>query len=298
VGTPAFSIIRNGHGRPELWLVAGIHGDEMEGIACVTQALEKIRCERGTLVGVPVAHRAAVEAGTRLGPDGLDLNRSFPGDPAGPPTHRLARELLEAIAGSADALLTFHSWTRTGAATPYVEHLATDPEGQCLAHSLGVPFVEPWHWPEGLLPHQAALRGVPSAELELFGLGRHTAEGLRVGVRAAEHAAHWLGLTGPTKDLAAPPPLAVARETVVAGAEGLVYQLAELGSAVERGQALAEIRAEDGRTIECLRAGRKGWLGVHVTYGFVRPGDKVTVVFHTDADTPPAHEPQPNKEVT
>ena len=49
-------IVRVGSGRPELWLIAGVHGDEVEGMLVVEEALRSIRPGRGTLVGVPVAH--------------------------------------------------------------------------------------------------------------------------------------------------------------------------------------------------------------------------------------------------
>ena len=44
----------------ELWVVAGVHGNENEGIACVDDVLDELEPTRGTLVGGPVAHPAAL----------------------------------------------------------------------------------------------------------------------------------------------------------------------------------------------------------------------------------------------
>src|SRR5437899_1283785 len=69
-------IITVGSGPPELWIVAGVHGDEVEGIACVEEAVSSIEPRRGTLVGVPgrpapevsaIGLRASRPAAARLG---------------------------------------------------------------------------------------------------------------------------------------------------------------------------------------------------------------------------------------
>src|SRR3954471_10885673 len=93
-------IVRAGAGDPELWVVAGVHGDEVEGMACAEEALQAVRPARGTLVCVPVAHPAALAAGTRRGPDGVDLNRTSPGRPDGGSTERVAHELWSAMRAS------------------------------------------------------------------------------------------------------------------------------------------------------------------------------------------------------
>ena len=143
----SFPVLRRGKGSPELWLVAGVHGDEYEGMVGVRAALDEIEPERGTIVGVPVAHVAAMEAGTRRGLDDVDLNRAFPGAADGSPTERLADQLFRAVSAGADALITFHSWHRCGSAAPYVEYAAGDARSADLARATGMPFIEPWDWP-------------------------------------------------------------------------------------------------------------------------------------------------------
>src|SRR4051794_27343226 len=68
--------------RPRLVCVAGIHGDEPEGMLALMQLADELDPARinGELVLVPVANPPAFGAGTRTSPlDGIDLNRIFPG---------------------------------------------------------------------------------------------------------------------------------------------------------------------------------------------------------------------------
>jgi predicted deacylase len=278
-------IVRVGSGRPELWLIAGVHGDEVEGMLVVEEALRTIRPDRGTLVGVPVAHPAALVAGTRAGIDGADLNRTYPGRADGRPSERVAHELWRQIEHARpDAFVTFHSWSRAGSATPYVEHALGDERSRDLARSLGLPFVEAWEWPAGLLGQEAKAFEIPNAELELYGLGRHSAEGLSYGLRAARGAAAWLGMIEAMPNRGA---LDVRRTTLTAPAAGRVVQLADLASAVEAGDPVAELRDRGGATSARLVAPEAGWIGVHVTYGQVNAGDPVAVVFVTrEAELP------------
>ena len=274
--------VRGPQDGPTLAIVAGVHGDEVECIALLEDWLAEVRLDAGRIVALPVAHPAALSAGTRRGPDGVDLNRVAPGDPsAAEPTVRLAHALTEALAG-ADALITLHSWSRSGETVPYVEypaagspdlvHRATE-----LAHHLDLPWAEPWDWPEGLLPAALCRAGVPAVEIEIGGLGRTTPEGHETGRRALDAALAHLGL------LAGPPSTAraatVDRSWVIARAAGRVRQLAPLGEPVEPGQVVAQIRAADGTVVEQLAAETAGTMAVHVTYGVVDAGEPVAVIF-------------------
>jgi predicted deacylase len=269
-------IVRVGAGAPELWIVAGVHGDEVEGIACVEDALATIRPARGTLVGVPVAYPAALAAGTRHGPDGLDLNRTYPGRPDGGPTEQVAHALWTALAGHAAALLTLHSWGRMGCVVPYVEHARHDQRGRAFAYSLGLPFAEAWDWPDGLLPQVAMAAGIPAVEIEVGGLGRQTPATAELGVRAVRAAAAWLGLLDGDRPS---PPRQVRRHRLTVNMQGRVRQLCQLAEAVEAGAPVCEVRRAAGSVAETLVSPVTGWVAAHDVYGAVSPGDAAAMVF-------------------
>ncbi len=271
-------IIRIGAGPPELWIVAGVHGDEVEGIAVVEDTLTTIQPDRGTLVGVPVAHPAALELGTRRGPDNLDLNRTYPGRLDGSPTEQAAYSLWSQLELHADALLTLHSWSRTGRTVNYVEYARGDGRGRDLAHALGLLFAEPFDWPDGLLPKVATEHGIQAVEMELGGLGRHEPQNTHAGLTAVRAAAGALGMLEPTQARVGST-TTVRRHTLQSRRSGRARQLLELGAPVHEGQPIAELRALDGTVTETLEAPAAGWVAIHVTYGQVEIGAAVAVVF-------------------
>jgi uncharacterized protein len=103
--------IRNGDG-PSVLLMAGNHGDEYEGeiaLARLIRRLDPARM-RGTVTIVPIANTPAVMAAKRCSPfDGGNLNRAFPGDPAGTPTQRLAHFLEHELFPRHDVIFDIHS---------------------------------------------------------------------------------------------------------------------------------------------------------------------------------------------
>jgi predicted deacylase len=95
-----------------LVVFAGVHGDEYEGIQTIIQIYRHLLPTEihGTLVMIPVANVSAYYAGTRTSKvDGKNLARSFPGNPEGEYTSRLAWYLQKTFISKADFLLDLHS---------------------------------------------------------------------------------------------------------------------------------------------------------------------------------------------
>lgn len=66
-----------------LLVIGGTHGDEASGQAATLALASGPPPARGLLLVLPGANPGAVASGQRTGPDGLDLNRLYPGRPAG-----------------------------------------------------------------------------------------------------------------------------------------------------------------------------------------------------------------------
>lgn len=100
----AMRVERLGEGPPELAIVGGIHGDEPAGVAAVQRLMES-----PPPVDRPVALVVANELATQRGDRFVetDLNRAFPGDPAGSHEERLAARLGTELEGC--RVLALHS---------------------------------------------------------------------------------------------------------------------------------------------------------------------------------------------
>lgn len=97
---------------PTLAVLAGVHGDEYEGIRAIPQIFRSLDLAelRGRLVAVPVCNVPAFRSATRGSPiDGLNLARVFPGDPHGTVTQRIAHALTERVIAPASLLIDLHS---------------------------------------------------------------------------------------------------------------------------------------------------------------------------------------------
>ncbi|MGF1626864.1 MAG: succinylglutamate desuccinylase/aspartoacylase family protein [Alphaproteobacteria bacterium] len=132
-------VVRNGDG-PSVLLMAGNHGDEYEGeltLARLIRRLDPARV-RGRVTILPMANVPAVRAARRCSPlDGGNLNRSFPGDPGGTPTQRIAYFLEQALFPRHGVMFDIHSGGTSMAHLPtaLIERQA-DPE--CQQQALGL----------------------------------------------------------------------------------------------------------------------------------------------------------------
>lgn len=103
--------IRNGEG-PTFLITAGSHGDEYEGQIIVARLIRELQPSmiQGQVILLPMTNFPAAEAGTRTSPiDDGNLNRLYPGNPAGTPTHVIAHYIESVLLGLADYMVDLHS---------------------------------------------------------------------------------------------------------------------------------------------------------------------------------------------
>ena len=107
-----------------LAVTAGVHGCEYVGV----QALRRLAAEldpaelSGNMIFLPLANPTGFYAGAKqvVPEDGDNLNRAFPGDPAGTLSARLAHALEAALYPVADFLADLHSGDCNEALYPLV----------------------------------------------------------------------------------------------------------------------------------------------------------------------------------
>lgn len=169
---------------PTVSVVGGIHGDEFEGVVACLRLVEVLAGAsiRGRLRLVPVAHEVAHVASLRSSPrDGLNLARSFPGDPAGQPTERLADALRREVIEGSDLFVDLHS-AGTAYAMPLLVGWTDDGCATCAAGARAAEaFATPVLWrhpgdvPPGRTLSSAHAAGIPSIYAEAAGGGTVTA---------------------------------------------------------------------------------------------------------------------------
>lgn len=273
--------------RPRLVCVAGIHGNEPEGITALLELWGELDVEtlQGTVVFVPVANPPAFRAGERRNPhDGLDMNRIFPGSATGTVTERLAHCLYHEVVAGADFVLTLHGWGRGGMVTPYVEyprHGEVAPASRAAAVAFGLEWIEAFAWPPGLLAAVCARNGIPAIEPEIGGLECTTPERRALYKRGVRNLMHHLGLLpgAPTLDQ---PARDVTRAEVTAPVGGIVHRHGELGEAVRAGALIATISDLLGQPLAEIHAPMTGFIAAQRLAAAVNPGEQIAVIFHAE----------------
>lgn len=105
------AVIQNGSG-PTAIVEGGNHGDEYEGPIVISELIRDLdpASIQGRLILLPAINVHAAMAGRRTSPvDGLNFNRTFPGDPRGSITEQISSFVADEIFPRADAFLDLHS---------------------------------------------------------------------------------------------------------------------------------------------------------------------------------------------
>jgi predicted deacylase len=122
--------VANGEG-PTAVVFGGVHGDEPEGQVAALNLARELQPEqvRGRVIMLPCVSLDASRAYTRLWPSGANMNRSFPGSPAGPADEQLAHFISSQLFPRSEIVVDIHSGGRTALCLPWSEmHWVDDPD--------------------------------------------------------------------------------------------------------------------------------------------------------------------------
>ena len=186
-----------------LVVIAGVHGDEYEGVEAIPQIFSQVDPEElnGNLLMVPICNMPAYEAILRSSPiDGLNLARVFPGDPNGSTTHRIAASVRENLIKQADFFIDLHS----GGVTYNIPTLVgyTHDEGDlgqrslAAAKAFGAPILwgHPLPLPEGRTISTAVGLGIPCLYTEAPGGGIARPEDVKCFGNGVLNVMKWMGM--------------------------------------------------------------------------------------------------------
>jgi predicted deacylase len=140
---PYFDIRGRADG-PRLTVLAGIHGAEYTSMAAAREFVSglDVATVAGRIVVVPVVNVPAFWARSAfvVPADGKNLNRSFPGDPAGSYTEVLAHHVFRTLILGSDYLLDMHAGDLPEALEPFTlfEESAVESTARDMARSYGL----------------------------------------------------------------------------------------------------------------------------------------------------------------
>jgi predicted deacylase len=263
------TIVHGAGAGPVLALVAGIHG--MEYVPII--ALQRLRASlepktlHGSVVMVHVANLPSFFGRTvYYSPiDGKNLNRVFPGKPAGTLSERIAYTITRDIVTPATHLLDLHGGDGNESLRPYAYWITTGPPpvaeaSRAMAIAFGLDRIvvdrqRPVDPDASIfLSNTAILRGKPAVTTETGGLGRADDASVALVERGVGSVMLHLGM----RPVGPPPPdrpVWVGKEEVLrAGATGIFHAAVDCGERVASGTALGRITDFHGETLAVVNA--------------------------------------------
>jgi hypothetical protein len=129
---------------PSVLFMAGMHGDEINGIEIIRNLLKEKyfeKLERGSVVVIPIVNVVSFLNSSRDLPDGRDLNRCFPGTKRGSLGSRIAYDMMNKIIPQIDFGVDFHTGGHEINNYPQVRCVFDEPRSVELAKAFGSPFI-------------------------------------------------------------------------------------------------------------------------------------------------------------
>ena len=253
--------LTGGRDGPRLTVLAGVHGCEYAPMAAVrrwTRALAG-RELRGSIRAVPVLNLPAFRARTPflVPDDGKNLNRCFPGNPAGTVADRLAHAAFTQLIVGSDALIDVHAGDMVEALEPFALYDTGPAEARALelatAYGLGYVIRQepgPDRAVGGTTSTAAAEIGIPAIIAEAGGCGLVEAAAVDTHVRGLDKVLAVLGMTdGPVAAPAAAPVRLGRFLWLRSVSEGWWEPTVRPGEQVTEGQALGTVSTLDGAQV-------------------------------------------------
>jgi hypothetical protein len=231
----------------KIFILAGIHGDELNGIEIIRRIHEHINVKRlsGTIITVPVVNAHGVMMQTRYLSDRRDLNRSFPGKKSGTLAARVAYTVMHEVVKHCDYGIDLHTGAVGRINMPQLRVDFSVPGSKEFALSFAAPVILDSRQRDGSLREAASRLGIPVIVYEGGEALRFNELCIRGGVRGILDVLKHLKMLNADKTPQHPHTKAVITNTsrwLRAPASGLVEPIGELiARPVKKNQVIAHI---------------------------------------------------------
>lgn len=186
-------VVRGTQPGPKLAMFGSIHGDEPMSSEIIRRFLLEVPLTemRGTLIAVPIANPLAHQTLSRTTPlDGCNLNRIFPGDPAGTASEQLAAALAAILRDGVTHFIDFHS----GGNFAFVDYSYLHNPGAEMSRAFGRPLLYSHDSYDGTSTDFALSLGIASMASELGGGSQRIGEYIRHGVEGTVRVLQAIGM--------------------------------------------------------------------------------------------------------
>ncbi|MFT4546278.1 MAG: putative deacylase [Verrucomicrobiales bacterium] len=231
---------------PCLFVSAGVHGDEINGVEICRRLLKsrQLKKLKGDLIVTPIVNVPAFVARSRYLPDRRDLNRLFPGSDDGSFGSRIAKLFTSEIVSKCDYGIDLHTGASNRTNLPQVRMQMHIDGNRELAGAFGAPVVLGAN-----APPEGSLRAVcndMNVRVMVYEAGesmRLDAPSVRYGLNGVFHVMRHLEMIPSMKRVSKPPRTSFSTRSfwVRAPVGGIFRAMTPLGKAVSANSKLGVV---------------------------------------------------------
>jgi predicted deacylase len=247
---------------PVLALMAGMHGDEINGMEIVRRILDSDlhRVKRGTVVCMPITNVYGFLNFSRDVPDGKDVNRSFPGSKSGSLASRVAYNLTHQVIPFIDFGVDFHTGGAMRTNYPQVRAMLNNEKNQELAHAFSAPFTIDSPFRPNSLRKEASKKGKNIIVYEAGESLRFDQHGIEEGISGTLRLMRHLNMIDWAPDAKAENKIIWSTSWIRAKHAGLFQSSVLCGQLVHKGEWVGTITDPFGEFKEQVKASETAYI--------------------------------------
>ncbi len=255
IDTPIY-VSRGLEDGPVLALMAGMHGDEINGLEIVRRILDGNlhQPKRGTVVCMPVVNVYGFLNFSREVPDGKDVNRSFPGSKNGSLASRVAYNMTHQIIPFIDYGVDFHTGGAMRTNYPQVRAVLNNEKNLELANAFNAPFTLDAPFRPNSLRREASKKGKNIIVYEGGESLRFDHHAIEEGIAGTLRLMNYLGMIDWSPEAKEPSKIIWSTTWVRAKYAGLFQSLVQSGQLVHKGEWIGTITDPFGEFKEKILA--------------------------------------------
>jgi len=269
-------VIRSKKAGPTVLVIAGIHGDEMNGVGIVRTLMQKSpKLLKGSLILIPIVNIFGFESNDRYLPDRRDLNRCFPGNSTGTLGSRLAHFISNEIITKADAIIDLHTAAFPRTNFPQIRADLSNKDIAQLSQAFDASLTVDSKGEPTTLRGWASRSGVPTLCYEAGETNRFEAQAIKYGLVGIRNVLKSLSMIS-GNHISPKIRLIVSKSTWVRSNSGGILQLKiKPGDLLRKGDVIASCFSITTMKHVDIRAPYKGIAFGLTTRPTVKPGEPV-----------------------
>ncbi|OFZ71379.1 MAG: hypothetical protein A3K03_00435 [Bdellovibrionales bacterium RIFOXYD1_FULL_44_7] len=277
------TIIRGLKPGPVAYIIAAVHGDEINGADIVRRLIFDIDHHKlsGTLIAIPVANISGFLSHSRYLPYHRDLNRFFPGKRKGNNAERIAWRLFNEVVLKSDFGIDIHTAAEGRINLPHVRGDMSHPRVRRLARAFGTSVLIDHPGYRGNLRKESTVGGVPTIVFEAGEIGKFSRKTSLVGFRGVLSVLSQMGMW-PEAEQMKPAFQVIVKESEWIRAEkgGILDLSVKPGDLLYKGQTIGSILNPFGRTVVRIKSAATGIVIGVTTAPLTIPGTAIVHIAH------------------